>query len=578
MEERSQLSVSGLSARPLESDETGPDARIQALTLADDGADGSFVTAGWQGIETIQYNPHDPVAFAGNHETLLYEPFASYDVDAREWIPHGLESWEFDDDEVLLQLRDDLTWSDGTAVTADDLLTQFVLAFVADDDVWEHLAGVTAVDETTFTLSLAEPVNESSFEFLLLDRTINTPAHVFAEFFDRLNDGEEVDAVGNDLRSFELEEPVASGPFELEERTAEYVRYATRETHPRASAIGVDGFTVEQRSSVAGHVDDLLEGTLDGLDHLLVSTHELESIPDTVTELHHPGTFGYGLAFNHADDHVGRREVRQAIALAIHTDFVADRADPRLTAVPSVPAGLASSITDAVLGEDLEQFDPYDHDCPRATSLLESAGYERTADGSWVDSTGAPLSLTIQYTSGWAEWQVATDTIASQLRDFGMDVTLAPAERGLLESTLSDGDFQVTALEWNTAGVAGFNPAASLAFQLRNRHFDSSTSFLNYPDTVEVPAMDGSDTMEVDLDAAFDLLETAPESQADAIVRDLAWVVNQDLPMLPIYDDVRQVLVRSDRWTVPDEVHSITDQRQLLSWLANRGTLEPAAE
>ena len=83
----------------------------------------------WGGREGrhIDYELWSGYPVGANHQNglgLLYEPLAFYSAFADETIPWLAESWEYNDDstELRIKLREGITWSDGEAFDAEDVV------------------------------------------------------------------------------------------------------------------------------------------------------------------------------------------------------------------------------------------------------------------------------------------------------------------------------------------------------------------------------------------------------------------------------------------------------------------------
>src|SRR6056297_1320784 len=92
---------------------------------------------------------------------LVYEPLFSYNPVKDEFTPWLAESGEWvSDNEYLLELREDISWSDGEAFNAEDVVFTYQLA--ADNDIfyspiWEWMESVEAEGSHTVKFTFSEP-------------------------------------------------------------------------------------------------------------------------------------------------------------------------------------------------------------------------------------------------------------------------------------------------------------------------------------------------------------------------------------------------------------------------------------
>ncbi|WP_263020812.1 ABC transporter substrate-binding protein [Natronobiforma cellulositropha] len=542
-----------------------------------------FETGNWDDPTNVQFNPFNPAAQGGQMENAVWEEFANYNLELGEWIPHAVTEWEITDEEITLEFRDDLVWSDGEDVTAEDVAVGMRLGRYQDAELWDFASDVEADGDSTVVITLEEPVNEEVAEWIVLTENVNSPAHVYGEYLERIEeDGEDEDDVMGELVGWDDREPVTCGPFYFsdDESTNEYMAAPAFDDHPDADYINFNGYHMYQRSSNEAYQQSMLGDEFDGLLSLFVPSSVVQRFPDTVDEVRFPGTFGVGLIFNHDVEPFDDRNVRQAISFASDMELAANNADPESKAVPAVPAGITSATVEDYLGDDIDMYESYAQDGARASDLLEDSGYTLTDAGDqWLTPDGDEFSFEIKYPAGWSDWVSAIETVASQLNNFGINVELNGVERGTLESDLGDSDFEVAGFEWNEGALQFNHPYYSIRHQLRNRQLDSEASFFNYPEEATVPAMDGSGEITVNFEERLaDLASANDPDEASEIIKELAWVINQDLPMLPIQDKYEQSFLNNERWDYPDpsrggdEWHYLQVQWPLF-WLPKRGLL-----
>ncbi len=554
---------------------------------SDDNGDGNqdydvwFETGNWNDPTSVQFNPYNPASLGGQLENAVWEEFAKYNIETGEWVSWAAANWDIAEDSVTLEIRDDLVWNNGEDVTAEDVVTGMRLQEYQDGEIWDFAESVEAPDDTTVEISLEGSANSEIVRWVLLTGNINASQEEYGEYLERLEDGEDEDEVMSELASWNNREPITCGPFEFsdEDSTNQYMAAPAFDDHPDADNINFSGYHMYQRSSNEAYHSSLINGEFDGLLSLFVPAELIDAqFPDTVDEIQIPGTFGAGIHFNHDHDVFGQREVRQAIAFATDWELAAQNADPSSKQVPEVPCGITTAAIQDYLGDDIDDFESYDQDQERAAELLEEAGFEQDGD-TWVDENGDPISATVIYPSGWSDFVAAAETVVSQLNDFGFELELEGQERGTLEENLGNSDFELANFEWNEGAVQFNHPYYSLRHNLQNRQLNSEESFFKYPESVEVPARDGDGTMEVDLVQRLnDLASEADEDAANEIIKELAWVVNQDLPIMPVQSKFEQSFLSNDGWEYPDPESEEMQALWPLYWQAKQGNLQATGE
>ncbi len=130
---------------------------------------------------------------ASDVQSHVLETLLKYDPESLELVGHIATSWTISDDglEIVFKMRDDVKFSDGTPMTADDLVFSF--NFIMDDRIaaprqrayYSKIKEVTAIDPITIKFNFKEPY----FNALLLAGTLEIlPKHFYEPFLNNPND------------------------------------------------------------------------------------------------------------------------------------------------------------------------------------------------------------------------------------------------------------------------------------------------------------------------------------------------------------------------------------------------------
>jgi len=316
---------------------------------------------------------------------------------------------------LVVELRDDFRFADGTFVTADDVRATYEA--VRDPATasprragLEAIAAVEAPDHYTVVLRLRHPFPP------ILEAT-GLPVLAAA-----------------DVRRPGV--PMGAGPYRL----------ASAETHeqivlepnpywpgapPRTSRI-----TFRIVPDPVMRVLELERGSI----HLLQETLE----PEILAALGHesalsvrrsPGSSVAYLALNHGDPRLADRRVRQAIALALDRE-----------ALTRFALGDAGRPATGLLPPDhwaYARLPPPRHDPRRAGRLLDRAGYPDP------DGGGPRPRFRILYkTSSQPSRRRFAEAVQAQLAQVGIAVDVRTYEWGVLFADVRSGNFQMAALTW----------------------------------------------------------------------------------------------------------------------------------
>ncbi len=108
-------------------------------------------------------------AYAGEVQSYIFESLLTRDPETLEWLGLIAKSWQISDDGLsfTFQLRDDVKFSDGVALTADDVAFTFafiqnpVIAAPRERAVYDKIASVTATAKYEVVFQFKEPYYDS---------------------------------------------------------------------------------------------------------------------------------------------------------------------------------------------------------------------------------------------------------------------------------------------------------------------------------------------------------------------------------------------------------------------------------
>jgi peptide/nickel transport system substrate-binding protein len=326
----------------------------------------------------------------GNALPQLAEAVPSLDTGTWRLLPDGRM-------ETTWRIRADARWHDGTPVTTEDLF--FTMRAEQDPEieipknpVYQLVEGVEAPDSRTLTLRWAAPYIEAdamfSYQFAL-----PWPRHILERIYQE-------DKAALLQAPFWGADYVGAGPYRVKEWVrgshailTAYDQYVLG--RPKIEEIEVKFVTdanTLMANVIAGGIDFTIGRGL-GIDQGLqirdqwrdgkVETYSTSWLPI------HPQFVGTTPAV------VGNVVFRRALLHAIDRQ---DMADTLMAGLTPIAHGLVSP-DQAAYREVESSMVRYDYDVRRATSMIESLGYSKGADGTFRDSAGLPLSLELRTTA-----------------------------------------------------------------------------------------------------------------------------------------------------------------------------------
>ncbi len=463
---------------------------------------------------TLNYNPFSSLSLTGTqgglYEALFY--VNSYGDEGLEPLL-GTE-YEMSDDamSMTITIRDDVTWSDGEAVTADDVVYSFNLLTEYDALNTVGFAGTAEkLSDTEIQLTFEEPQAENGLNFLATVYIV--PEHDWENMDDPTTDTNEnavtygvltVDGSDFDSMAYTLmtNKDYYGGTPEVD--GVRYVVYSSD--------------TSKQDALVAGELDWAAlnitdaEEVLDGLDISSVN------LPSSQVSLITCSNADLGCTGPITDS-----AVRKAIYYGIdRTQLNSLAFNNSYTEINGslYPTEQYQEYYDDSVGEGTA---PMTADQEKAIEILEEAGYTLGDDGIY-EKDGERLSFEVAVTNGTSDWIEAVEVMNQQLNEIGIEFTTLQVSSNEWGQGLRQGDYDLT--------IYGlWMPSAVEAYGFYNQWFNGST-------TAEVgetayPGYARYDN-EVVNEALATLNSTTDEEEKQEAYSTIQEQVYEDMPYIPL--------------------------------------------
>ncbi|MCX7381926.1 MAG: ABC transporter substrate-binding protein [Alphaproteobacteria bacterium] len=383
-----------------------------------------------------------------NHIAFVYEALYFWNNLKGEHIPFLATSHQFnaDNTEVVVKLRQGVTWADGKPFTADDVVTTFEMLrqngegkkdlFLATD-VSADLAATEKVDGLTVKFKLKRP--DPRFVLRTLTVRFNKgifilPAHVLATVADPAA-----------FTNFDLDKglPIGTGPYKVVASTPERVVMDRRDdwwgakpgvwTGAQANANYTDlpaprrlitvprGEQQQMAQQLAGgQIDWMVEAPVPIMKRLLEQYPQITTLTDRKVPYGHIDWWPTSVFFNLDAPAMADVRVRRAMAYAINPKQVIDifhdgAADQAYTPYPDFPVlrPYVKDIEEVAKAKGVGSFDPR-----RSQALMSEAGYVKDGEGLWSkDGKRVEYVLTAA-----TALEAMAPVVTQQLRRQGFDV------------------------------------------------------------------------------------------------------------------------------------------------------------
>jgi len=517
-------------------------------------------------LNNINYNFHagQNTPDASTSE-IIWDYMGYFHRTEREWYPLIADDWSLEDGTATLQLNPDYTWHDGDPLTVDDIVAQFTVDQIIGLPMWDFAESVTAEDETTVAIELSE-TNPNVFWPSFMEKPVFVKREQYSDIIesweDATTDDEESDVTSTLLnKQIGPDEVVGNGPFQIDTVTGNSVTMTRFEDYAKAEnidfstieAIGFSDAQSEYQAQLGDQIDviDSRGGMPESVRNNMGDNWKLVTYPDGQD---------VRMVFNYESNTVGgyeNREVRQAVAAVLNqTEF-----PPIGGSHNKFPVQYQTDMTNAQsedwLSDSLSDFTNYGgpdtgwNRTDMATTLLESAGFERNGNDKWVDAdSGNPLEIPVKYPAGWSGAVPMYRNAAEQLQEFGITAPAVGRENNtLFSSDIPQGNYELT---WTV--MSGRHPYDRFRLSMSTLETATNTPQLS-KEKIQVPMPVGDpegSPQEINLNEKIQRLGRTTDSETEQqLVTELAWAHNQWVPALQCWEKHPLHGITRDDWDWP---------------------------
>jgi peptide/nickel transport system substrate-binding protein len=342
---------------------------------------------------------------------------------------------------ITFNLRDDITWSDGTPITSDDFVFSYEMTIDPGNIVqstypYDSVASMEAPDAQTVVITFAEPFAPW---LATLGRGL-LPAHVLRPVFEAEGTLDEAD--------WNLAPTVGAGPFVFAEwESGSFARFVRNDNYYN-EAPNIDEIFIRFVPDDASQVAALQTG--DGDLGTFISYSDVPTLEGAgVNIMAVPSGFAEGWFFYLGEDtHPALQDVRvrQAIAMAVDRFTISNDLLLGLTQ-PAATLWDNSPYVDPTI-------EPWPYDPEQANALLDEAGWVDSNGDGTRDQDGVELVLT----HGTTIREIRQDEQAvaqQQLAEVGIELDIQSFDSNILFAGYSeDGPAatgQLDIFEWSDA-------------------------------------------------------------------------------------------------------------------------------
>ncbi len=373
-------------------------------------------------------------------------------------LADGPFAWDAGMTAITFKLKAAAKWSDGTAVTADDVAYYWATAVkyktpmaAANQD---YVDTITAKDPQTVVVKAKLGADGKAVNPLLVQAYLSTNYVVQKAWTQKLEA-----RAGNDatkLLADKAEDVVYSGPYHkffADDTKVVYIRddkYWGQDKSmwgklPTPKYLAHTIFKDNAAGSVA-----LAQGEVDVSQQFNSNVQVLwESYGLPVSTYLPKPPYGIGASlptafFNLKSPGLDQVAVRKAIAIAVdYPTIIANAMTNQSATFDQVPRSLMNptageqALYDKAAVKDLQWAG---NDIEGAKKLLDAAGVKDTNGDGWREYNGKKLSYVATCPNGWSDWQAAIEVVAAAGKKIGIDITTNFPEWAVYQTVVTKSD------------------------------------------------------------------------------------------------------------------------------------------
>ena len=396
------------------------------------------------------FNPYFNTNQGGDFgaQGLLYEPLYFTNLYNGQTSPWLATSYSYSTDltQLTFHLRPGVKWSDGQALTSQDVVFTFNLMktnpALDQNSVWALLKSVDAPNSSTVTFTLQHP--DSTALFRLGDQVYIVPQHVWS-------------SISGDPAKFANDShPVGTGPYKLTSFTTDLITYDANPdywgTKPLVKKIQVP--SIKDNTTA---ITDMIQGKLDWMG--TGWNPDYDPIYTAKDPQHNHTWFAASntvmLYLNLDKAPFNNLLVRKAINAAINRSQLpqgvakyAGVANPTGVIIPTLNDWIAPQYSSL----------NFQFSASQAGSYLEQAGFKKGSDGFYRDASGKEFNMSVDVVNGWSDWDQDVQFIVNDLKAAGINATIN-SESGYTPyyTAITSGNYDA-AISWTNSGPTPYYP------------------------------------------------------------------------------------------------------------------------
>ncbi len=446
----------------------------------------TLFVAGFQWGPPTSFNPLSASPAwptAGGQSQLIYETLVRFNLlDGSLSAGLGKEVQE-SGQTLTVPLQDGTKWSDGTELTADDVVFTFEIAKDAAlnySNVWQYLEKVEAKDARTVVFTAkSKPFNPLVIKDVMAKALI-LPKHLWADI-----------ATAKKLATDTNLKAIGSGPFKLDKYDQTQVNLSRDDNYWGKAAYGTPAMTTINHPIFKSNQDGdlkLASGEIDVSQQFTSQIWKMweDQKKPVATWLkdkpyYVPGNLPM-LIFNLSKPGLDNVKVRQAIAYSIDYANIAATAMSSYSDTANASLVVPSGYEKPYYDGDAVKADGWSYDPAKAKSILEDdLKAKKGSDGIYELPDGTKLGGWKLITpTGWTDWNTACEIVAKSAKAAGIGISTQFPQAPQMIQAMQNGNFDLCMYSYS--GVSPASPWSRFrdALDIRTVAKIGQTAYYNY--------------------------------------------------------------------------------------------------
>jgi peptide/nickel transport system substrate-binding protein len=439
------------------------------------------------------------------------------------------------------KVRDGMTWSDGSKITAKDVYTTSTVGYVMIRPAFNYVDSFEMTDDMTVVYHIGTPAPIAQY-YILRERIV--PDSMFGVYGKKAEpmakaktpqSDKNMVALNKTISAFNPKSLLASGPFniDLSSVTSNQLTMPKNDKCYFAKTVKFDKVLLYQ-GEVEAVTPLLLQKKIDYATHGFPVASETEFVKKGYRIIRPPVYSGPAIFFNYDKvPEFADKRARQALAYAIDRNQNGTVGEGKSGKGVVFMAGISdTSVPTWISDADQAKLNKYELNKDKATSLLKAAGWKKSGS-TWKTPNGKDASYELMFPSDFADWSAAAKNLAGQLSSFGIKIILKGEQSVQATADVNASRFTLAIQGWGSSS----NPFPADSFRAALFTYNTPTlgptqKGMDFPMQQTTDIVGKVDLKEVVIAAGFG-------ADTDALKKNTttaALAFNELLPVVPLWE------------------------------------------